>query len=53
MSSKLFNGLTVPALGSSQPVPIPDPKTITFFARDNQTVWVKFPDATEVLISVG
>jgi hypothetical protein len=53
MASKLYNGLTIPALGSTQPVPIPDANKITIFGRDNQTVWIKFSDGTEVLVSVG
>jgi hypothetical protein len=53
MASKLYNGLTLPTIGPTQPVPIPEADTITFFARDNQTIWCKFSDATEVLVSVG
>jgi hypothetical protein len=53
MSSKLYNGLSLPAIGPTQPVPVPLPTKITFFARENQTLWVKFSDSTEVLVSVG
>jgi hypothetical protein len=53
MASKLYNGMTLPTIGATQPVTVPDPDTVTFFARDNQTIWCKFPDSTEVLVSVG
>jgi hypothetical protein len=53
MASKLLNGLTLPTIGATQPVTIPEPNTVTLFARDNNTIWCKFQDATEVLVSVG
>ena len=49
--SKLFNGLSIPLFGGA--VPVPPPGTIVIFARINQTVWVKYSDGTEELISVG
>jgi hypothetical protein len=53
MSSSLYNGLAMPTIGATQPVPVPLPNKITFFARDNQTLWVKFSDSTEILVCVG
>ena len=49
MSARLYNGLTLPIFGGA--IPIPDPGTITLFARENQSIWVKYSDGTEERIS--
>jgi hypothetical protein len=49
MASKLYNGLTLPLLDTS--IPIPPSGSVTLFARINQSVWLKYSDGTEERIS--
>tara|TARA_R110000787_G_scaffold283551_1_gene396487 strand:+ start:646 stop:798 length:153 start_codon:yes stop_codon:yes gene_type:complete len=49
--SKLFGALSVLVMEGT--VPTPPAGAITIFARPNKTLWVKYPDGTEGLLSVN
>lgn len=47
MASKLFNGLTIPLVPTTQIIPTPGERKVTMFAREGNSVWVKFSNDTE------